>query len=150
MKHKLNLIKCACENSPSYRQVLYKIGYAINGPNLKTLKSIMEDHNLFLNGKSIRGKPRKTEEYLVLDGPSIDSKDLKFKLIKENLLKYKCFECSNEGVWQGRTLVLQLDHINGNNKDNRLCNLRLLCPNCHTQTPTWGRKGPNDENRTRA
>lgn len=54
-------------------------------------------------------------------------------------------ECSTPGCdvkssWLGKPITLQLDHINGIGTDCRLENLRILCPNCHTQTPTWGRK----------
>src|SRR5437763_16057938 len=51
-------------------------------------------------------------------------------------------ECSQCGIthWQGMPLVLHLDHINGINNDNRIENLRLLCPNCHSQTDTYGRR----------
>lgn len=45
--------------------------------------------------------------------------------------------CENIGVWNGKKLSLQLDHINGDHSDNRLENLRFLCPNCHTQTETY-------------
>lgn len=53
---------------------------------------------------------------------------------------YKCLECGvNE--WQGQPLPLEMDHIDGNNKNNTRDNLRMLCPNCHALTPTWrGRK----------
>jgi len=62
---------------------------------------------------------------------------LKDKIIKYNLLPYKCFACGIESCWNNLPLVLQLDHINGINNDNRLRNLRFLCPNCHSQTTTY-------------
>lgn len=51
-----------------------------------------------------------------------------------------CSLCGLEPVWQGRPLVHQVDHIDGNNKNHEISNLRLLCPNCHTQTDTYGAK----------
>ena len=55
--------------------------------------------------------------------------------------EHKCEICNQEPIWQNITLRLQIDHINGDRYDNRLENLRILCPNCHTQTPTYGFKG---------
>ena len=49
-----------------------------------------------------------------------------------------CAVCKNEPIWEGKPLRFQLDHISGNSKDNARQNLRMLCPNCHFQTPTWG------------
>jgi len=57
-------------------------------------------------------------------------------IIKENLIEYKCSECSIQ-AWNNKPLSLHLDHINGMNNDNRLENLRFLCPNCHSQTETY-------------
>jgi hypothetical protein len=65
---------------------------------------------------------------------------LKKRLIKEGILSNECAICGLKPIWNGKSLSLQLDHINGDNADNRLQNLRILCPNCHTQTETWGAK----------
>jgi 5-methylcytosine-specific restriction endonuclease McrA len=70
---------------------------------------------------------------------------LKKRLLKAGLLPSHCQECGLED-WRGRRIALELHHINGDGKDNRLENLALLCPNCHSQTDSWGgrncRRGP--------
>jgi 5-methylcytosine-specific restriction endonuclease McrA len=62
---------------------------------------------------------------------------LKRRLVKAGLLSTLCAECGIT-TWRGRRLALELHHINGDGKDNRLENLALLCPNCHSQTDSWG------------
>jgi len=66
-----------------------------------------------------------------------DRTHLKGRLIKAGLLLERCQSC---GIvdWRGRPLALELHHINGDGHDNRLGNLALLCPNCHSQTDSWG------------
>jgi hypothetical protein len=53
-----------------------------------------------------------------------------------------CVECGIGDVWQGKKPILEIDHINGDRLDNRVENLRYLCPNCHALTDTWCRGRP--------
>lgn len=64
-------------------------------------------------------------------------------ILKHNLIEYICQSCNNEGYWNNEKLNLQLDHINGIREDQRLENLRWLCPNCHSQTETYCSKNSN-------
>lgn len=62
---------------------------------------------------------------------------VKRRLIEAGMLVNECASCGQGSSWNGKPLVLALDHINGKKRDNRIENLRLLCPNCHSQTETF-------------
>lgn len=62
---------------------------------------------------------------------------VKSRLLMAGLKENRCESCGLHD-WHGRPLSLELHHVNGDGHDNRLENLRLLCPNCHSQTDTWG------------
>lgn len=72
--------------------------------------------------------------------------NIKRRLLRDKVLKNKCYKCGQGPKWKGQRLVLVLDHINGKKNDYRLTNLRILCPNCNSQTETFsGRnKGKSD------
>jgi len=76
------------------------------------------------------------ETYLVA-GRQTSRNHLKRRLIKEGFKRMECEQCDLTN-WGGRRLSFELHHVNGVRDDNRLGNLLLLCPNCHSQTHSWG------------
>lgn len=89
------------------------------------------------SGKGVARPSKRVDvrEYLKLDGLPIHSAKLRLKLIAAGLKENKCEECGLE-TWRGMPLPLELDHLNGNRFDNRLENLKIKCPNCHSQADT--------------
>lgn len=80
--------------------------------------------------------PARPLSELLVDGRLVTTSTLKKRLIEEHLRPNRCERCLLE-VWNGRPIPLELDHVNGIRHDNRLDNLRILCPNCHAQTGTY-------------
>lgn len=86
------------------------------------------------------------EEILIENSPYGSRERLKKRILKAGLIEYKCEKCGNNGIWNGKKLVLQLEHKNGKHNDNRISNLCFLCPNCHSQTDTYAGKNINKSN----
>lgn len=97
-----------------------------------------------------KSSPRSYPLKDILDGkyPQYPTSKLRKRLIKEGYKENKCEECGIEAIWNNKPLILQVDHKNGNNRDHRLKNLILLCPNCHSQTITFGSKNIKNKRKT--
>ena len=125
------------KNSHSYRDVIKKVGYTtVSGGNTKTVKSRIEKYGIDTSHFSNNGAMIRTEENVFCKDSTAAQKVLRDWFKKGEYVPYQC-DCCGISEWQGKKLVLQLDHINGDNHDNRLENLRWLCPNCHSQTDTF-------------
>lgn len=134
------------KKSSTISEVLFKLGYTVKGNSwgYSQVKRRMDDLNLdysIFKGKSAVIKITKLnnvrKEDMLKENCKHQRTVLRRYVIKNNLIPYKCAICGCT-EWQGKTLSLELDHINGINNDNRLENLRFLCPNCHSQTSTYG------------
>lgn len=131
-----NLVSIASECT-SFSAMLVKLKLVPRGRNIEFLRAKLDAFNISYS-HFVRGKvPKTPEEVFVVD------RTISHGIVKRNFIRLVDYQCSicNISDWLGIPLTLELDHINGVNYDHRLENLRLICPNCHSQTPTHCR-GP--------
>ena len=145
-KYTESQLREAVKTSTSYRQVLKLLNVAAYGGNYDVLRKAIKHFNLdtshFTGQAWNKGKkldPRQPIEKYLNNELTIQSYKLKNRLLKEEVFKHVCSNCKLS-KWLDQPIPLELDHVNGDNKDNRLINLRLLCPNCHALTPTYRSK----------
>jgi hypothetical protein len=137
----------AVQSSFSIRQVLRILRLSPTGCNYKGMYGHFArlglDTSHFTGQGHLRGKThswtpsRPLTDLLVRRSPCSNNSKLKRRLLREGLLSNRCYECGQEPSWQGKPLVMVLDHINGDCVDYRIENLRLLCRNCNSQQDTY-------------
>ena len=128
------------------KDIILKCGYKAYN-NKRTRDKIKNRIKLLkIDTSHFKYPKRKSLNQLCISDGKYHRGGLKKRLVKNKILKNICYECGQLPFYNNKKLTLQLDHINGNNKDNRLENLRLLCPNCHSQTETFSGKNRKSVN----
>jgi len=136
----------AVQKARNIREALGLLELKPAGGNYKTFKhyctQLSVDTSHFVDGVRDGTRGRKfpdrhiSSTHHLVEGSTIQSFRLKKYLFREQLLAKHCSNCNLE-EWLGKPIPLELDHINGISNDNRIENLRVLCPNCHSLTPTY-------------
>lgn len=132
-------LKKVVKDCVSYREVLRKLNIPTSGNNSSTLKRKIKEYNISTEHFTFHSRQQSTKkpvEVFLLKNTQIASSKLKEKLFSSGLKKNICEICGTSS-WLGKRLNCQLHHINGDNTDNRLENLQILCPNCHSQTDNY-------------
>lgn len=128
-------------NSFTYVDVLSKLGYSTgHGQNYKTLKQRLEYYNISTEHFRRKSRNKWTDEDIFCENSKVSQHKLRDTFKKKEIVPYQCEVCGLLPFWNNKPLVLTLDHKNGKNKDNRIENLRWVCPNCDRQSDTYGMK----------
>lgn len=142
-----------CSESYSLAEVLKKAGRTVGGGGSqatlkKKIKEFEIDISHFTGQAWAKGKTQETdarvkskekyslEEVFCKNSP-VTQKVLRGYVERHQVLEYKCINCGCDGNWQNGIIALEIDHIDGDNSNNEISNLRYLCPNCHALTDTY-------------
>lgn len=141
-------LKTLVNESNSIKEVLIKLGLRDAGGNYKTFHKYVLEYEISTAhfktkediyketlGVSVDKTKIPLSEILVIDS-TYNRSHLKPRLYKEGLKKRECEMCGQGEEWNGKKMSLILDHINGVHNDNRLENLRIVCPNCNATLDT--------------
>ena len=147
-----------CAESLSYAEVLRKSGRKQGGGAQATLKEKIALYNIDVSHFTLqswsKGKTKETDPRILskekyslqevfCDNSPVTQRVLRGYVERHKLIEYKCDTCGCTGEWQDGFISLELDHKDGNNKNNKISNLHYLCPNCHALTETY--RGKNKE-----
>lgn len=137
----------AVAGSVSLSGVLKKLALTDSGSTRAQLKRAIEQHRLstehFLGQAHYRGRRAPTRQSAdqilrrLPPGSRRESRERLHRALRDRQRPYVCARCGTGDRWLGKRLVLEIDHISGDALDNRVENLRYLCPSCHSQTHTF-------------
>jgi len=129
-----------CRSSASMNEAAIRLNIHFN--TLKRIAIKLDCYDVNQGGVGINKSWKnkiKTQDILNGEYPGFQTYKLKLRLFNEGIKENKCEECGLS-EWLGKDISCELDHIDGNRTNHKLENLRILCPNCHSQTPTYRSK----------
>lgn len=148
-KEKIEAVVSDCQ---SFRELTIKLGRAPLGGNISEMKrrciklGIDTSHMLGKShAKGSTSNKRRTPAEILVERDRLQGRapiEQLRRALKESGVQYQCQVCSLKD-WNGKPLTLHIDHIDGQYWNCRLTNLRYICPNCHSQTPTYCGKNVN-------
>jgi hypothetical protein len=137
-------LRKAVSESNTIREVIERLGLSVCAGNYPRMGREIErlgldrSHMIGSTHRGVSCKHAIPMEKILVSGSSYTSTyHLKKRLLKSGLIKSRCVECGQAPEWNGKPLMMILDHINGVRNDHRLTNLRMLCPNCNSQQDTF-------------
>lgn len=147
IKYTKELLEENIKNCYSFCELLRKIGLVPKGGNIRTIRQKLDEFNVdysHFTGKNWNVNPenpvyKEKYEPSLCEHSSLRSAYVKELVYRLGLKENKCEKCGLT-EWQGEPLVCELHHINGDSTDNRIENLIILCPNCHSQTDNFRSK----------
>lgn len=139
-----------CNTSNSMKEACEKLNMKFSTFKRKAIKlGCYKTNQFWSRGKTRfsdnRIKSKYKHDEVFIENSQVSRDQIKNIIIKEKLLDYYCSECGLKEVWNNKLINLQLDHKNGIRNDNRIQNLRFLCPNCHSQTESFCKKNINSK-----
>ena len=151
MKKTKEEYELAAKNSFSIAQMCRNLGVKPIGGNYRIIKNAIQEYKIDIShftgqgwNKGLKFKPNKQIplDKILVENSTYQSYKLKNRLLESGLKEYRCEKCKRT-EWEDSPIPLELHHINGDNTDNRIENIQILCPNCHAQTEHYRGKNKN-------
>lgn len=135
----------AAKNSQCWSDVCRLVDVTICTFNFRRLQALCAEYKISTEHFNIKATFKRNKHYWTMEEiftreSRVNKTVLRNFIRRNNILKLQCLECGIKNEWNRKPIVLEIDHINGKSSDNRIENLRMLCPNCHSQTNTYRRR----------
>ena len=134
------------QESFSIKEVATKCGYSnVSGASSNIVKQRIQKQEIDISHFKFSERVIRNDEEIFVEDSPVHQTTLRRRYLSGEYTPYICSICGQEPVWQGKELTLILDHINGHNHDDRLENLRWICPNCNQQLDTFSGRNKSTE-----